>query len=150
MDSDCLIKFTKAGLKELIVENYEVFIPSAVKFEVVEVGKIHGHTDALIVGENITRKLIRVVETKNTLSGDDALIQNFEISKCQAVATDDKKLTQILKSRAIPYILPAVMIYHLCQEKMILVAKAKKHLNRLKPYISENELSVVNILLEKL
>lgn len=32
MDSDCLIKFTKAGLKELIVEHYEVFIPSTVEF----------------------------------------------------------------------------------------------------------------------
>jgi rRNA-processing protein FCF1 len=150
MDSDCLIKFTKAGLKELIVKNYVVFIPSVVEFEVVETGKVRGHIDALIVKENIERKLIHVIATKGKHDGDSALIENFALSECQYIATDDKKLTRILKSRAIPYLLPAVMIYHLCQIKIITKAEAKKNLSRLKPYISPDELNAVNILLEKL
>ena len=150
MDSDCLIKFTKAGLKELIVKNYTVFIPSVVEFEVVEAGKVRGHVDAFIVGENITRGLLHVVTTKGQHDGDNALVENFALSKCQFVATDDKKLTKILKSRAIPYLLPAVMIYHLCQEKIISITEAKKNLKQLKPYISEDELNAVNILLENL
>lgn len=150
MDSDCLIKFTKAGLKELIVKNYAVFIPSIVEFEVVKAGKVRGHIDAQIVEENISRQLIHILETKNHRDGDTAIVEIFSISKCQFVATDDRKLTKILKSRAIPYLLPAVMVYHLCQKNFNTVAETKKNLKKLKPYISEEELNAVHILLEKL
>ena len=33
MDSDCLIKLTKAGLKEYICQEYEITIPAVVKKE---------------------------------------------------------------------------------------------------------------------
>ena len=42
MDADCLIKLTKAGLKELIAENATISIPETVKREVVDAGKIKG------------------------------------------------------------------------------------------------------------
>jgi hypothetical protein len=39
MDADCLIKLTKAGLKELVATRYSVSIPEPAKREVVDAGK---------------------------------------------------------------------------------------------------------------
>ena len=38
MDADCLIKLTKAGLKGMVAEANALFIPAAVKREVVDTG----------------------------------------------------------------------------------------------------------------
>lgn len=56
MDADCLIKLTKAGLKELVGRHDTVVIPSAVEKEVVDAGKAKGCTDAFIVEKNVARK----------------------------------------------------------------------------------------------
>ncbi len=46
MDADCLIKLTKAGLKEIVVLKCDVFIPGPVKREVVAVlGRVQRATD---------------------------------------------------------------------------------------------------------
>ena len=39
MDADCLIKLTKAGLKELVCKAFAVSIPRRVKEEVVDSGR---------------------------------------------------------------------------------------------------------------
>ena len=42
MDSDALIKVTKASVKDVIVSNIEVFVPEEVEREIVDEGKIKG------------------------------------------------------------------------------------------------------------
>lgn len=150
MDADCLIKITKAGLKEFIADHYDIIIPSIVEFEVVNAGLVKGHSDAGIVRENIIQGLIKIHRTPTSPNGDDALVNSFASSKCQAVATDDRKLARTLKSNNIPYMLPALLIYQLCKNKKMNATEAKKKLNKLKPYISLDELNAVKILLEAL
>ena len=53
MDADCLIKLTKAGLKEFICKQEKIVIPGTVKREVVDAGKSKGHPDAELIEENI-------------------------------------------------------------------------------------------------
>lgn len=53
MDADCLIKLTKAGLKELIAENVGISIPETVRCDAVDAGKIKGCTDSIAVEQNI-------------------------------------------------------------------------------------------------
>ena len=49
MDADCLIKLTKAGLKEFICQHDQIAIPRIVKREVVDAGKMKGYPDADLV-----------------------------------------------------------------------------------------------------
>lgn len=64
MDSDCLIKLTKARLKESVCRAYEITIPVEVRREVVDQSK--GHPESIVVedrehldGSAAIRKLIR-------------------------------------------------------------------------------------------
>ena len=52
MDADCLIKLTKAGLKELVAKKDSVSIPEPVKREVVDAGKKKQCSDAIAVEKN--------------------------------------------------------------------------------------------------
>ena len=151
MDSDCLIKLTKSGLKELAAKHCDVQIPNIVEQEVVHKGKIKECPDAYAVENNIARGRISILQaySKHT-SGDDALIDLYPESDSDAVATDDAKLTRKLRANGIPYILPALIIYKLAIEKSISFDEAHSALNRLADYISQDEYAAVSILLEKL
>lgn len=150
MDSDCLIKLTKGGIKEVICRHYKIFIPKVVKKEIVDAGKIKGHPDAHIVDKNITTGAVRVTkESSDQTKGDQALVEIFNNGKYDMLATDDIKLTRLLKSAAIPFILPGLLIYSLRQRGIIRRDKALSCLDRISAFISEDEYSTVKILLEK-
>ncbi|MBI4620763.1 MAG: hypothetical protein HY739_11475 [Desulfobacterales bacterium] len=104
MDADCLIKLTKAGIKEFVCHHYEIFIPDIVEKEVVDAGKIKGYSDADLVARNIEAGIIKIA--KGSLSyanGDQALIELFKGGEYDKVATDDAKLTRLLKLTAVPF-----------------------------------------------
>jgi len=58
------------------------------------------------------------------VSGDEALIDLYPESGTDAVATDDAKLTRILRANGIPYISPALIIYELAISKAISINEA--------------------------
>jgi hypothetical protein len=60
MDSDCLVKLSKAGAKEAVASTMEISIPPLVKIETVDEAKICGFHDAFIIEENISRKLLKL------------------------------------------------------------------------------------------
>lgn len=62
MDSDCLIKFTKAGLKGLVADKNVVIIPDIVRQEAVAAGKTKGCGNALVVEKNIQARKISLQE----------------------------------------------------------------------------------------
>jgi hypothetical protein len=66
MDADCLIKLTKAGLKELVCRQDTVVIPNIVKYEVVDAGKAKDCDDAYVVEKifpNIPSPLLIMSQT---------------------------------------------------------------------------------------
>ena len=113
MDADCLIKLTKAGLKEFICQHEEIVIPRSVKQEVVDAGKTKSHPDADLVEKNIHKGLITLSKelTLNHGKGDQALIAVFKQGRYRAIATDDAKFIRILRGAGIPFVLPASLIY---------------------------------------
>ncbi|MBW2368146.1 MAG: hypothetical protein JRH15_09700, partial [Deltaproteobacteria bacterium] len=114
MDSDCLIKLTKAGLKEIVASFCNIIIPQAVHAEVVDAGKRMGCQDAFAVEKNISSGKIHVSrKTSSTLKGDDAVVELFDRATHTAVGTDDARLTRRLSNNGIPFILPAVIILKL-------------------------------------
>jgi len=151
MDADCLIKLTKAGLKEFICQNEKIVIPGIVKREVVDAGKSKGHPDAQLVEENIRHGLITVVKevTLNHVKGDQALVAMFKRGRYTAVATDDAKLIRILRATEIPFVLPALLIYSIYCRGLIGQAKGLNWLDKLSPFINEEEYSVTKLLLEE-
>lgn len=150
MDADCLIKLTKAGLKELVGAKDTIIIPKIVKKEVVDSGKLKGCADAYVVEKNIDKKMIAIIETSsNYTKGDQALIALFRKNEYDAVATDDKKLTRLLKTYSIPFILPSLIIYQLFTNDLIDKKTALRSLKQLADFISEDEFSTVRLLMEK-
>ena len=150
MDSDSLIKITKAGLKELIVNKVGISIPKVVKREIVDAGKEKGCTDAFVVEKNINSNIVTIVESSsNYSSGDHALIDLYRKEDFYAVATDDLKLTRHLRAYSIPFILPGLIIYQLFKNKKIKMKTALWALQQLAEFVSEDEFSTVRLLMEK-
>ena len=153
MDSDCLIKLTKSGLKESICTKDEVTIPFVVKREVVDAGKSKGTPDAEWVERNIQRGLLGVTVAGKSGStvptrGDQALIETFHLGRYDVIATDDVKLIRSLKSIGMRWTLPGLLIYSLYQRKNIEKATGLDWLEKLSPFISDDECSMVRLLLE--
>jgi len=150
MDADCLIKLTKAGLKELVANKDSVSIPEPVKREVVDAGKKKQCSDAFVVEKNIESKMIAVIDLPMQVEkGDQALIAIYREKDYDAIATDDTKLTRRLKALNIPFILPALVFYRLLKESKIDYKTALWALQQLSEFISEDEFGAVRLLMEK-
>jgi rRNA-processing protein FCF1 len=150
MDSDCLIKLTKAGLKEYICQQYEVTIPAIVKKEVVDGGKSKGFPDAELVEKNIQKDILQVAGKESLhIKGEQALIEVFKKGRYEAIATDDAKLIRLLRSTGLRFILPGLLIYSLYQRNNIDKLTALNWLDKLSTSISEDEYSMVKFILEE-
>ena len=150
MDADCLIKLTKAGLKELVVIKYSVFIPESIKREVVDAGKKKDCADAYAVEKNIESKLIAVTDAPVKVEkGDQALIAVYRNEDYDAIATDDVRLSQHLKALNITFILPGLIVYRLLKDGKIDYKTALWALYQLSEFISEDEFATVKLLMEK-
>ncbi|EFK09710.1 conserved hypothetical protein [delta proteobacterium NaphS2] len=151
MDADCLIKLTKAGLKELIAGNTTISIPGIVKYEVVDAGKDKGCSDAFAVEKNISFGLIDIIKSPSAhKKGDYALMELFEKAKFDAVATDDKKLIRDLQAQGIRFILPGLILYRLQEKGRIDLTTTLWALDQLAAFISEDEFSITKLLLEEI
>jgi len=150
MDADCLIKLTKAGLKELVVIKYSVFIPESIKREVVDAGKKKDCVDAFAVEKNIESELIAVIDaTVKVEKGDQALIAVYRNEDYDAIATDDVRLSHHLKALNIPFILPGLILYRLLKDGKTDYKTTLSALYQLSEFISEDEFATVRLLMEK-
>ena len=150
MDADCLIKITKAGLKNFVGSKYTIFIPEVVKKEVVDAGKEKRCSDAFAVEKNIDANVLKITESlSDYVTGDEALIALFRKEDYNTVATDDRKLIHRLKIGSIPFILPGLIIYQLLENKVVDRKTAIEALNKLSEFISEDEFSTVRLLMER-
>ena len=151
MDADCLIKLTKAGLKEFVCRHDKIFIPDIVKYEVVDAGKAKNCDNAFAVEKNISQNLITTVNQVSSYpKGDNALIDLFPKGNYDAAATDDAKLIRRLRTFEIPIILPGLIIFRFLKEENITKIKALQALNQLAEFISNDEFSTVRLLMEKI
>jgi len=148
MDSDCIIKITRAGLKEVILDFFDVFIAEEVKIEVIDKGLRKGYTDAKIVKENIEKNKIKIIKGLGEGKGDDAIIKVFDRKMFNFVGTDDKRLVKKLEVLGIPYVVPGLLIYFVYKQGKIRKEKALSFLEKLSSYISDDEYSIVKLLIE--
>jgi rRNA-processing protein FCF1 len=148
MDADCLIKVTKAGLKEAICAHLSVVIPLIVKHEVIDLGK--DHPDSVVIKDNLNKGLLTLsdVETHDA-KGEDAALAIFQNGGFDAICSDDKRFVRRLRALDVPYITPAVCIVLLLKQGKITTMEAAEKLDLLSPFISSDEYNAVKWVLDK-
>lgn len=148
MDADCLIKLTKARVKEPICTAFRITVPDRVKQESVD--QAPGLPDAECISNNITSKRIAVLSSGRTYpNDDDALVGEFNPRVFDAVGTDDRRLIRRLRALSIPFATPAICLLLLSRKLRYESAHALLCLQQLQPFISEDEFVTVRILMEK-
>jgi len=144
MDSDCLIKLTKAGLKEKVCQSMMVFIPGEVKRETVD--QASGLPDALRIGENIEARMIHVSDTSGgARKGEDAVLDLYRSGGFDAIGSDDHRFLRHLKGLGVPFAVPAALIILMTRHLDLNRREAEDCLFSLKPYISEEQYAVAMI-----
>ena len=139
VDSDALIKITKAGLKELVVSNLEIFIPKKVYEETVEVPKEKGFSDALEIDKNVNSGKIQIKESPRREEGELEVLSLYRTGEFRAVVSDDRKFLRWLDRVEIPYLTPSSLIVHLFYKGALSRDDALAHIEKLRKYISEEE-----------
>lgn len=143
MDSDSLIKLTKAGAKELVLNNIDVLIPPMVVNETTE--SKERFPDALKIHENINRGLLKIKEPPNSsfvkslgIKGGEAQVLMLHDSS-SAISSDDAKFLNLLENLNIPYLTPASIIVFLLKKGAIKKDESRKLLGNLKEMVSDEE-----------
>ena len=147
MDADCLIKFTKAGLKEAVCTRLSVVIPQVVKREVIDLGK--NHPDSMVIKDNLDKGLLSLsgVEMQD-VKGEVAAPAIFQKGGFDAILSDDKRFVRRLRALDVPYITPAVCIFLLLKQGEITLPDAVEKLELLSPLISSDEYNTVKWVLD--
>jgi hypothetical protein len=151
MDSDVLIKLTKASVKELATSNFEIHIPPEVEKEAVNEGKNRGYPDALVIDENIKTGKLKVSKTTrletteklisnlNLLGGEADSIRLFKQGNYEALASDDSRFIDLIDGLGIPYITPSVLLIYLWKIKAISKKETREFLDKIKEFINPEE-----------
>jgi rRNA-processing protein FCF1 len=147
MDADCLIKLTKAGLKEAVCTYLSVVIPQVVKHEVIDQGK--DHPDSKVIKDNLAKRLLSVSGLKTQgPKGEESVLAVFQNGGFNAICSDDKRFIRRLRANDVPYVTPAVCIVLLLEQGEINISDAAEKLESLRPFISSDEYNAVKWVLD--
>ncbi len=147
LDTDSLIKLTKAGLKEVIVQNFIVTIPLQVKKESIDQAK--EKPDALIIEKNIMQNHIKVefthkndevlerqIKELNIQGGEQDVYRLYIQKQYDLISSDDQKFLKTLHLLNKNAITPASLIVFLYKRKKMNQATALKMLENLRIHVS--------------
>lgn len=146
MDADCLIKLTKAGLKEQVCAAWHVCIPPLVRRETVD--QASHLPDAARIKQNIMDGHISVIATSiRTAKGEDAALRLYQAGGFDAVATDDAGFIRQLRGLGVPYAVPAVIIVQLRLDGKLSLDQGDQALADLRPHISPEQYASAQLML---
>lgn len=156
IDSDALIKISKAEFLEAVVENFNINITEEIYDETVTEGKKGLHKDADKIDILIQKDKIKIIK-KNNYQKNKKSLQSFgkgEISIFQAykenniIVTDDLRFTTYIKEQEMDNISSANLLSILVKKKKPEKNKAKYHLEKLKQYIRKEVYELIKDSLE--
>ena len=146
MDSDCLIKLAKAGLKECVCVAWQICIPALVRRETVE--RAPALQDAMQIRDNIASGRLTVVGGgAPAKQGEDEVLRLYRAGGFDAVATDDARFIRRLRGLGVPYAVPGAIVVQLRQAGALSLAEAERALAALRPHISAEEHAVAQLVL---
>jgi hypothetical protein len=146
MDADCLIKLTKAGLKETVCESWRVEIPELVEQETVH--QAPDLPDALQIGRNISVGRVRVKQTiGGGTRGEQEALSLFRSGAYDAIATDDARFVRELRAGAVPFAVPSVIVVRLQRDGHLSLEEAERALLDLRPFVNPDQHSAAWLML---
>jgi len=146
MDADCLIKLTKAGLKERVCSIWDITIPEVIRRETVE--QAPDLPDAVRIRGNIAGGSLRVAPgTSPEAKGEDAVLSLYTAGGFDAVATDDARFIRHLRGLGVPHAVPGVVVVRLHQADGLTADEAEEALAALRPHISPDEHAAAKLML---
>ena len=144
LDSDALIKLTKAGLLEDVCRHYRCIITTEVKNECVDEGKKRLHKDALKIEYLINKKSLKIKDPKksrktkeNLGKGEMSTVNLYVQEKNSIIATDDSTFVRYLEENNIKFIMPAGLILLMKITNKIDVETSLKYLEKMRYFIKE-------------
>jgi len=155
VDSDALIKLTRAGMKELLVSTFSVCVPTAVAAETTAM--IARYADAMTIRQNLDRGLLNVVPLPGTpcpelvlfRGGDRDVVHCALAGGFAAVVTDDACLLEKLRTLGVSVTVPAAMIIAVGRKRRMPAEEVLAYLGALQPYISEDEYTTYRLIMER-
>ena len=151
MDSDVLIKLTKASIKDFVASGFEVYIPTDVRRETVDEGKVRGYADAHIIEENIASGKLKLAGAKrdgpvekligslNLLGGEADSLRLFRQGNYGAIVSDDRRFVGLIEGLGITYMTPTALLLYLWRIGSASKAQTRMCVEKIKPYISAEE-----------
>ena len=151
MDSDAIIKLTRASAKGAVCDSFTVLLPPDVRRECVEQGKAGGFVDAFEIEENLRGGALGVVRPKRSkrvdtmirelgLTGGEAdALRAFRSGGGDMVVSDDRRFLQILEGLSIPFATPGAVLAALVRRGKVTPTRARAMLDALSVLVSEAE-----------
>lgn len=150
MDSDGLIKLTKSGIIQEVLDVFDCLISEEVEEECVTKGKDCFYEDAFQIGTLIEENKLRVLKTginikaqemlKNQRlgAGERSTLHLFLNVKAKAIISDDQTFLNFLYQNRIPFVIPSDLIARLVELKILDKKGGLLALEKMKPYIKES------------
>lgn len=151
MDSDSLIKLTRAKAKEVVLKNIEVYIPPKVFEEAVTIPKLEGYPDAFLIEANLKKGLLTIGNFEENQSveemikrlgmghGEADVFRLYKSGSFDVISSDDRRFLKIIDALDVSYMTPSALILYLFNKKLLSKVDAKTYFNNLKEMISDEE-----------
>ena len=151
-DADGLIKLNRAGVLELVIQNYKSLVPAAVCGEIVVKGGLRGYDDsteiALILEGSTVKAGPDIAEVDpeigRSLMGLGAgetqtLHLALRVREHSIIISDDRRFLGVLSELSIPYLIPSHIILRLARDGLLSLPESIIALNRLRPFIRSSD-----------
>lgn len=151
MDSDTLIKLTKAGAKEAIASVTELVVPPEVRRETVDEGKEGGFPDAFEIERNIGDGLLGMFETPRDAGveeiirelgmrgGEADLFRLYKCRGCNAVVSDDQEFLDLVGELGVPFVTSSALLVYVWKTGGLGRDECLRLVERLRSMVSEEE-----------
>lgn len=144
LDSDGLIKLTKAGVLKELSSGYRLVITEQVYEEVVTKGKTHGHMDASNIEKMVKEGVVRVEAVpgkRDVRLGEGELsCSRLYSRKGSFIVSDDQAFLRYLEFREVPFVIPTDLIAAAACKGMISAEKAEESLIKIRDMVRKENL----------
>lgn len=151
MDTDAMVKLTKAGAKEQAAKAFTIILTPRVRQECVGQGKAAGHPDAVRIEENLRRGFLSAGRSRRSakteallrtlrLSGGEAdVLRLYQGGGADLVVSDDRRFLRIVEGLGVPFTTPSALLVALVRVGSATRAEGLALLESLAPFMSDEE-----------
>jgi predicted nucleic acid-binding protein len=148
MDTDAIVKLTKAGAKEVVAAEHILLLSPEVAREAIDQGKLGGHADAVLIEENVRigrvspkagRNVARgeaIIRALRLSGGEAGALRLYLTARADAVVTDDRTFVRAIRSVQVPTVSSSGVLLDLVERKQLGPEEGLRLLAALRPMIS--------------